>query len=222
MNSHEIDYTIEGNDMQVVSIELDPGETVIAEAGTGAVDLVATVDPGMAIVSFGVDIRFDGAVLDTVDAVVNASVFDAGELVDFSTDGLIELSGFVSPVSTPGGASGALVLATLTFFGEALGVTELEARFPGPTEGFGLRDGPPFSALPDTVSPGSLQVPEAGTAPLLLAAVGAALALRPRRRVGLTPASRRSPPRSPAAGPPRADSPRTAPGGSAPRAPARR
>ncbi|RNC85767.1 MAG: TIGR00266 family protein [Balneola sp.] len=34
MNSHEIDYTIHGNDMQVISIELDPQETVIAEAGT--------------------------------------------------------------------------------------------------------------------------------------------------------------------------------------------
>ncbi len=34
MNSHEIDYTIHGNDMQIVSIELDPQETVIAEAGT--------------------------------------------------------------------------------------------------------------------------------------------------------------------------------------------
>ena len=34
MNSHEIDYTIHGDDMQVVSIELDPQETVIAEAGT--------------------------------------------------------------------------------------------------------------------------------------------------------------------------------------------
>lgn len=34
MTSHEIDYTIHGNDMQVVSIELDPQETVIAEAGT--------------------------------------------------------------------------------------------------------------------------------------------------------------------------------------------
>lgn len=33
MRSHEIDYKIEGNDMQVVSIELDPAETVIAEAG---------------------------------------------------------------------------------------------------------------------------------------------------------------------------------------------
>ncbi len=33
MQSHEIDYTIQGNDMQVVSISLDPGETVIAEAG---------------------------------------------------------------------------------------------------------------------------------------------------------------------------------------------
>lgn len=33
MISHEIDYTIQGDDMQVVSIELDPSETVIAEAG---------------------------------------------------------------------------------------------------------------------------------------------------------------------------------------------
>ena len=34
MKSHEIDYTIYGDDMQVVSIELDPQETVIAEAGS--------------------------------------------------------------------------------------------------------------------------------------------------------------------------------------------
>ncbi len=33
MNSHKIDYTIHGDDMQVVAIELDPQETVIAEAG---------------------------------------------------------------------------------------------------------------------------------------------------------------------------------------------
>ncbi len=34
MNSHEINYTIHGNDMQVVAVELDPQETVIAEAGS--------------------------------------------------------------------------------------------------------------------------------------------------------------------------------------------
>ncbi len=33
MNSHEIDYEIFGDDLQTVEIELDPGETVIAEAG---------------------------------------------------------------------------------------------------------------------------------------------------------------------------------------------
>lgn len=33
MNSHEIDFEIIGDDMQVVEIELDPQETVIAEAG---------------------------------------------------------------------------------------------------------------------------------------------------------------------------------------------
>ncbi len=32
-NSHEVDYEIFGDDMQIVEVELDPGETVIAEAG---------------------------------------------------------------------------------------------------------------------------------------------------------------------------------------------
>ncbi|MBN2634797.1 MAG: TIGR00266 family protein [Prolixibacteraceae bacterium] len=34
MQSHEIDYKIIGHDVQLVEVELDPGETVIAEAGT--------------------------------------------------------------------------------------------------------------------------------------------------------------------------------------------
>tara|TARA_B100000768_G_C11277971_1_gene376935 strand:+ start:1211 stop:2005 length:795 start_codon:yes stop_codon:yes gene_type:complete len=34
VDSHVIDYKIHGDDMQVVSIELDPNETVIAEAGS--------------------------------------------------------------------------------------------------------------------------------------------------------------------------------------------
>ena len=34
MNSHEIDYKIYGDDMQIVSIELDPKKMVIAEAGS--------------------------------------------------------------------------------------------------------------------------------------------------------------------------------------------
>ncbi len=33
MKSHEVDYQIIGDDIQIIEIELDPGETVIAEAG---------------------------------------------------------------------------------------------------------------------------------------------------------------------------------------------
>ncbi len=33
MRCHEVDYTIVGDDMQMVLVELDPGETVVAEAG---------------------------------------------------------------------------------------------------------------------------------------------------------------------------------------------
>ncbi|MDX1629800.1 MAG: AIM24 family protein, partial [Fulvivirga sp.] len=32
-SSHEIDYVIKGESIQIVEIELDPQETVIAEAG---------------------------------------------------------------------------------------------------------------------------------------------------------------------------------------------
>lgn len=34
MNNHEIDYQIFGDDMQFVQVELDPNETVVAEAGS--------------------------------------------------------------------------------------------------------------------------------------------------------------------------------------------
>lgn len=34
MNNHEIDYQLHGDDMQFVEVELDPGETVVAEAGS--------------------------------------------------------------------------------------------------------------------------------------------------------------------------------------------
>ena len=33
MRSHELDYEIIGDDIQIVEIELDPGEVVVAEAG---------------------------------------------------------------------------------------------------------------------------------------------------------------------------------------------
>ena len=33
MKSHELNYEIIGDDMQIVEVELDPQETVIAEAG---------------------------------------------------------------------------------------------------------------------------------------------------------------------------------------------
>ncbi|TGA97210.1 TIGR00266 family protein [Sporolactobacillus shoreae] len=34
MNNHDIDYKIEGQEMQFVEVELDPGETIVAEAGS--------------------------------------------------------------------------------------------------------------------------------------------------------------------------------------------
>jgi uncharacterized protein (AIM24 family) len=33
MKCHEVDYKIIGDDMQIVEVELDPSQTVVAEAG---------------------------------------------------------------------------------------------------------------------------------------------------------------------------------------------
>jgi len=33
MKGHDVDYEILGHDLQMVEVELDPGETVVAEAG---------------------------------------------------------------------------------------------------------------------------------------------------------------------------------------------
>lgn len=42
MNSHEVDYKISGHSIQMVEVELDPNETVIAEAGA-----MLYMDPGI-------------------------------------------------------------------------------------------------------------------------------------------------------------------------------
>ena len=51
MQSHDVDYQIYGDDLQFVEVALDPGETVIAEAGammyiTEGVDFVAVMGDG--------------------------------------------------------------------------------------------------------------------------------------------------------------------------------
>ena len=60
MRSHEIDYKIFGEDIQFVEIELDPGETVIAEAG--------------AMVYMEQDISFEAKMGD--GATANQGLFD--------------------------------------------------------------------------------------------------------------------------------------------------
>jgi len=51
MRSHEVDYRIHGDDMQFVEVELDPGESAVAEAGsmmymTGAIQMETVFGDG--------------------------------------------------------------------------------------------------------------------------------------------------------------------------------
>ena len=69
MRSHEVDYTIIGDDMQIVEVELDPGETVIAEAGA-----MSYMDDG---ISFEAKMG-DGS---KPDSGLFGKLFDAGKRV---------------------------------------------------------------------------------------------------------------------------------------------
>jgi uncharacterized protein (TIGR00266 family) len=65
MQSHEIDYRIIGHDIQMVEIELDPGETVIAEAG--------------AMTYLEQDIQFETKMGDGSDQSVAGKLFGLGK-----------------------------------------------------------------------------------------------------------------------------------------------
>lgn len=69
MQCHEVDYEIKGNDMQLVEVELDPGETVVAEAGA-----MMYMDDG---------IQFDTRMGDgsEADQSLLSSIFSAGKRV---------------------------------------------------------------------------------------------------------------------------------------------
>jgi uncharacterized protein (AIM24 family) len=69
MRSHEVDYEIIGHDIQMVEIELDPSESVIAEAG--------------AMAYMEQDISFETKMGDGSDAEAGlmGKLFGAGKLV---------------------------------------------------------------------------------------------------------------------------------------------
>jgi len=69
MQCHEVDYEIKGNSMQLVEVELDPGETVVAEAGA-----MMYMDDG---------IRFDTRMGDgsTPEQGLLDSLFSAGKRI---------------------------------------------------------------------------------------------------------------------------------------------
>lgn len=135
----------------LITVGFDPPSIITTPGDTFSVDLIAYVDPSSPIMSFGLDIAFESAMLDTTCAVVNSSIFNMFSIVDFSTDGLIELKGFVSPFITSGGVSGDLTLASLTFLDEAIGTTALTPIINpfDPTKGLGLLF-PPGGLVPST------------------------------------------------------------------------
>jgi len=85
MRSHEIDYQIFGDDMQVVEVELDPQETVIAEAGA-----MNWMEP---------DIHFEARMGD--GAQVNRGIF--GSLLDVGKRVLTGESIFMTHFTNQGG-----------------------------------------------------------------------------------------------------------------------
>jgi uncharacterized protein (TIGR00266 family) len=70
MKSHEIDYRIHGDDMQFVEVELDAGETVIAEAGA-----MMYLDPGITFeAKLGDGSRPDGGLLGQLGGAARRAI----------------------------------------------------------------------------------------------------------------------------------------------------
>ena len=167
----------------VIIVSFDAPVTNVAPGDMFSVDLVADVDSGMAITSFGLDVTFDPAILDTDSAVVPTPIPFVGSLVDTTMDGVIKLTGFGPPGP---GLSGLLLLATLTFTAEMAGMTALDLAFPDfpVLDGFGLAAG--GVALPDAVMPGQVNVtgviPEPSTFLLVGLGLAALLGCGSRKR----------------------------------------
>lgn len=108
MRCHQVDYTIVGHDVQMVEIELDPNETVIAEAGT--------------MMYMEQDIAFDAKMGDGSSTGVMEKMFGLGKrlltgesifLTHFTNDGDKKRNvGFAAPFP------GSIIPLNLAYLGE--------------------------------------------------------------------------------------------------------
>ncbi len=154
-----------------IIVSFEPPATTVPETSSFDVVLLAEVSGGDAIQSFGIDVIFDAAVLDATAVLVGAA-FGVSD-VDLATDGVVDITGFVTPPDLP--ATGSVTLATISFLAESIGTTSLGAAFPDfpVTDGFGLPFPPGGVVQPDAVVAGSVEVvPEPGAAALLLVGLG--------------------------------------------------
>ena len=76
MKCHEVDFEIFGNDMQTVEVELDPGETVVAEAGAmnwmeDGISFEAKMGDGMAFIHAGGTTKGEGSLLGGLGRMID-------------------------------------------------------------------------------------------------------------------------------------------------------
>lgn len=153
-----------------VVVSLSPAnQSVDISDGTATVDIIAVIPQSDAIVSWGLDINLLGTSVSVSGSAVNEPTWTAATGVD--GDGLAGL------VPAPPGTAiwsdpVAILLATVTFSLDSLGVTDLTLSDDNPadlSEGFAL-DPPPIGAFADvTYVPGSITViPEPASLALLL------------------------------------------------------
>jgi len=110
MRCHEVDYTIKGHDIQMVEIELDPNEAVIAEAGS--------------MLFLEQDINFEAKMSDGSESGVMSKVFGLGKrlltgesvfLTHFTNEGNKKRKiGFSAPLP------GSIIPLNLAYLGEEI------------------------------------------------------------------------------------------------------
>lgn len=142
--------------LAAIIVSFDPPDTQVADGEIFDVVLRADISGGDAVVSFGVDVLFDAAILEARSVVVGAAF--GNPIVDLGTDGVVDIAAFVLFPDPP--ASGLVTLATISFLAETVGMTTLTVDFPDfpVTDGFGLPFPPGGVVLPDAAGSAMVDV----------------------------------------------------------------
>jgi hypothetical protein len=156
---------------EAVVLKFQPSAATVNVGDDVTIDMLADIGDDEPVIGFDLNVGFDPSIASLVNVAFGSAWDPVGSFWDGGTWLLgiapYDFDAFAQTVVT----GDDVLLASLTFSGDAKGITEVTALLDGLTNGFYLlpTDDDPFPVVGAEVTPGSLQaVPEPATLALLL------------------------------------------------------